>query len=193
MYQESEDSIRYLLFHALTHTGKIDPIDVYLEYPHERVPNRRYAKLDTYVAPRDGRPALAFEIKFKTRRAKGRSPPRTQTAGKAFADILRLAIFRPNEHIKRYFVYIVDDAMKTYYNNPANNLAEFFNLKLNWGFKITRKYLLSRPKTFVKSIRSVMGEPDWWPEPVIICRYRDTLQLMENINVAVRVYEIKVK
>ncbi len=193
LYQESEDSIRYLLFHTLTYTGKIDPIDIYLEYPHERVPNKKYAKLDTYVIPRDGRPALAFEIKFKTRRTNGRSPPKTQTAGKAFADILRLAIFKPNECIKRYFVYVVDDAMIIYYRNKNNNLIEFFDLELNRGFKLTREYLLSRSETFVKSIRSVMGEPDDWPEPIVICRYRDNLQLMGDINVAVRIYEIKIK
>ncbi len=190
MYQESEDTIRYMMFYSLTSVSRISPLDFYLEYPHEEVPEKKYAKLDTYIAPGEHRPALAFEMKFKTRLPSWRNLPKTQVAGSAFADILRLAIFKPKENVKRYFVYVVDNEIITYYNNPANKLAGFFNLGLNKGFKLTRKHLLTRPGTTVKVIREIMGDPNNWPEPTIICRYKENFRLRGN-EIAIRIYEVR--
>ncbi len=190
IYQESEDTIRYMLFYTLTMIGRVDPIDIYLEYPHEDLPGKEYAKLDTFIAPRGQRQALAFEIKFKIKPPSIMSLPKPDIAGSAFVDILRLAVFKPSEEIKRYFIYIVDNEMITYYNNPANRLYEFFNLELNTGFKLTREYLLSRPETMKKRIYQNLGKPSKWPEPIIICRYKNDLKIRNN-TIAIRIYEVK--
>jgi len=191
VYLESEDTIRYVMFYALTTVGGVSPLDIYLEFPHESVPKKRYAKLDTFIASRDDRPALAFEMKLKTRLPGGRNLPKSQIAGSAFADILRLAVFKPGEYVRRYFVYVVDDEMIKYYDNVANRLGDFFRLGLGSSFKLTREYLLSRPKTTVREISSVMGEPGGWPEPLIVCRYKSDLRL-GDYGIAIRIYEVKV-
>ncbi|WP_175059859.1 hypothetical protein [Thermococcus sp. 2319x1] len=199
IYQESEDAIRYMMFHALTTVGGVNPINVYLEYPHPEVPNRNYAKLDTFVAAKENRPALAFEMKFKTRIPSRNNIPRSQIAGSAFADLLRLASFRvkSNEKTKRYFVYVVDDEMIGYYRNPRNCLEEFFDLETNKGFKLTKDYIFFKNKTktekrakwLIRGVESSMGEPTNWPEPTVICRFRRDLDF-GNKEMAIRIYEI---
>jgi len=199
IHQESEDTIRYMMFHALTTVGGIDPLDVYLEYPHPEVPNRKYAKLDTFVAAKENRPALAFEMKFKTKIPSRNNIPRSQIAGSAFADLLRLASFRvkSSEKTKRYFVYVVDDEMIGYYRNPRNCLEEFFDLETNKGFKLTKDYILFKNKTktekrakwLIRGVESSMGEPTNWPEPTVICRFRRDFDFGSN-RIVIRIYEV---
>ncbi|CAB50473.1 hypothetical protein [Pyrococcus abyssi] len=199
IYQESEDTIRYMMFYALTTFGEVDPLDVYLEYPHPEVPKINYAKLDTFIAGKEDRPALAFEMKFKTRIPSRKNIPESQIAGSAFADLLRLALFKLNseKEVKRYFVYIVDNEMIGYYRNPTNKLKEFFDLEINRGFKLARDYILfkdkerkkKRAKSLIKAVVSNIGEPENWPEPRIICRFKRDLSF-KGTKIAIRIYEV---
>ncbi|AMM54973.1 hypothetical protein [Pyrococcus kukulkanii] len=197
LYEESEDTVRYMMFYALTITADIDPLTIYLEYPHQNIPHVKYAKIDTYIAPANNRPALAFEMKFKTKIPSERNIPRSQVAGSAFADILRLALFKPNEDIKRYFVYLVDQEMIRYYRNPQNKLMEFFDLEINKGFKLTRDYILfrdkkkteKRAKWLINEVMKSIGEPQYWPEPTVICRFREDINVNGD-SLAIRIYEV---
>ena len=93
--------------------------NVYLKYPHPEVPNKNYAKLDTFVAAKEDRPALAFEMKFQ-KKIGNNVMPKPDKAGAVFADVLKLALFRKEQgNIKRYFVYVADERMVNYLSNPA--------------------------------------------------------------------------
>ncbi|WP_297458402.1 hypothetical protein [Thermococcus sp.] len=187
IYRESEDTMRYMMFHALTIVGRISPTEVYLEYPHPEVPNRNHAKLDTFVAPKGDRPAIAFEMKFH-RKIGNNELAKPNNAGAVFADVLKLALFRPGANIKRYLVYIADGHMLDYLSNPRNKYEPFINLEENTGFDVTREYLLGKTKTFKRELRRVVGEEEP-PEPTVICRFKRNL-LPENRKIAIRLYEV---
>ncbi|WP_048160006.1 DUF7662 domain-containing protein [Thermococcus barophilus] len=188
IYQESEDTVRYMMFHSLTTVGGVDPTDVYLEYPHPQVPNKKYAKLDTFVAPKENRPALAFEMKFQ-KKIGNNAMPKPDNAGAVFADILKLALFRKEQgNIKRYFVYVADEHMVSYLSNPARGYEPFISLKENTGFKVTREYLIRKPVTFVRQLKRITEKEDF-PEPTVICRFRRDLKL-GNKEIAIRIYEV---
>ncbi|AEH25193.1 DUF7662 domain-containing protein [Pyrococcus yayanosii] len=188
IYQESEDTIRYMMFHVLTTVGGINPLDVYLEYPHPEVPNRKYAKLDTFVAAKENRPALAFEMKFQ-KKIGNNAMPKPDNAGAVFADILKLALFRKEQgNIKRYLVYVADEHMVSYLINPARGYEPFISLKENTGFKVTREYLIRKPVTFVRQLKRIIKKEDF-PEPTVICRFRRDLKL-GNKEMAIRIYEV---
>jgi len=165
IYQESEDTIRYMMFYVLTTVGGINPLDVYLEYPHPEVPNKNYAKLDAFVAAKENRPALAFEMKFQKKIGNNAMP-------KVFADVLKLALFRKEQsNIRRYFVYVADEHMVNYLSNPAHGYEPFISLEKNTGFKVTREYLIRKPVTFIRQLKRITEKEDF-PEATIICRFR---------------------
>ena len=185
-YQESEDTIRYMMFHALTTAEEISPLNVYLEYPHPEVPNKDYAKLDTFVAPMRNRPSLAFEMKFQ-KKIGNNDIPKPNNAGAVFADIFKLALFRKGSgNIKRYFVYVADNHMIKYLCNPK--YEPFIRLQENMGFKIASEYLNKKPKTFIKQLKKIVEKEDF-PEPTVVCRFRKDLNI-ENKEIAIRIYEV---
>jgi hypothetical protein len=145
----TEDCIRYTMFYCLTDSGDIHPSDVVLEYPHPAV---SAARIDTYVAPKEKRPGLAFEFKFDRRIPSGRNPPKTQKAGKVFGDIFRLALFKVGGDVQRYFVYVTDEEMGIYFRNPSNQLVDFFDLEPGAELTIDGEYVNRHPETFVRSV-----------------------------------------
>jgi hypothetical protein len=190
IWQESEDTIRYMMFYALTTVGKIKPLDVYLEYPHPEVPNRNYAKLDTFVAPapNKNRPAIVFEMKFH-KKINDNYVPLPNNAGAVFADILKLALFRKQQkNIKRYMLYVADENMIRYLTKPGNGYGPFLSLEENTGFKIAREYLTEKPRTFINQLKKITGE-EKFPEPIIVCRFKRDIKLADK-DIALRIYEV---
>ena len=55
----------------------------------------------------------------------------------------------------KYFIYLTDGEMATYFQNPANGFAELFSLKVGKAFTIDEKLILSRPRTFQDVVRLV--------------------------------------
>ncbi|WP_461867160.1 DUF7662 domain-containing protein [Thermococcus sp.] len=188
IYQESEDTIRYMMFYALTTVGRVDPLDVYLEYLHPEVPNKKYAKLDTFVSPKEDRPALAFEMKFQ-KKIGNNAVPKPDNAGAVFADILKLALFRKEQgNIERYFVYVADEHMINYLSNSAHGYEPFISLEENTEFKVTREYLIRKPPTFIRQLKKITEKEDF-PEPTVICRFRRDPKF-GNKEMAIRIYKV---
>uniref|UniRef100_A0A7C5Z2W5 Restriction endonuclease n=1 Tax=candidate division CPR3 bacterium TaxID=2268181 RepID=A0A7C5Z2W5_UNCC3 len=175
----TEDSIRYSLFYCLTNYGRIHPSDVILEYPH---PHFSGAKVDTYIPPQNGHFGLVFEFKFDREIPSSKNPPKTQKAGKVFADIFLLVLFKPdNKNVRSYFVYVTDKEMATYFQNPSNQLDNFFNLMPGDILKIDRKYIEKHPRIFVKSVGSNIVDCE------VLCYLRKEFPS----EIWVRIYEIK--
>jgi len=174
----TEDSIRYTLFYCLTRSGGIHPSDIILEYPHPRIPR---AKIDTYISPKNEYSELVFEFKFDRGIPSGNTSPRTQQAGKIFADIFRLALFELNDNVQRYFVYVTDNEMATYFQNLSNQLNDFFNLTFGNILKIDKQYIEKLPNTFTESLGNNVIDCE------IVCRLNKELES----KFWVRIYEIK--
>jgi hypothetical protein len=175
----TEDSIRCTLSYCLTTYGEIHPSDVIFEYPHPLIPG---AEVDTYIPQRSERTGLVFELNFDREIPSGRNLPRTQRAGKVFADIFRLALFEPdNINLRRYFIYVTDKEMATYFQNPSNQLNDFFNQMPGEILKIDRNYTEKHPNSFIKAIGN-----DIIDCKVVCCLNRDF-----ESEIWVRVYEIE--
>lgn len=173
----TEDSVRYTLFYCLTKYGNIDPSQIVLEKPHSSIER---GLVDAYILPLDSEEGLVFEFKYDRGIPSGKNTPRTQKAGKVFADIFRLALFKADHPINRYFVYVTDDEMATYFENPNNQVDDFFNLPIGKELRINEKYINLHPSTFVSSVGENIVECD------LICR------LSRNSDkFASRIYEVK--
>jgi hypothetical protein len=175
----THDSIRYSLFYCLTSYGKIHASDIILEYPHPHISG----EVDTYIPPKSGGSGLVFEFKFDREIPSGKNPPKTQKAGKVFADIFRLALFESNnENIQRYFVYVTDKEMAIYFQNPSNHLDDFFDLTIGDTLRIDRRYIEeNHPNAFVKSVGSHIGNCE------VVCHLRKEF----TPKIWLRIYEIK--
>lgn len=158
--------------------GEICPSDIILEYPHRHISG---AKVDAYIPPKNGRYGLVFELKFDRGIPSGRNPPETQKAGKVFADIFRLALFRLNKYIRCYFVYVTDRKMATYFQNQSNQLDDFFNLMPTKVLRIDRKYIDKHSNTFIKSVGNNVTNCE------IVCH----LSRNFSSEISMRIYEIK--
>lgn len=174
----TEDSIRYTLFYCLTNSGRFHPTDIILEYPHSRIPEK---KVDLYIPGKDGSSDFVFEFKFDREIPSGKNSPRPQKAGKIFADLFRLALFKSGDHVKRFFLYVTDKEMAAYFQNPSNQLEEFFNLNPGNGLLIDRNYIERHSKTFINS-SGIDG---------VDCQIVNQLKREIRPSFWVRIYEVK--
>jgi hypothetical protein len=144
----TEDDIRYTFFYCLMQSG-YRPIDVLLEYPHPAIRN---ARVDTYVPAKDGNQGMVVEFKYDRSIPSGNNTPRTQKAGRVFADLFRLAQFDGGTPLSKYFVYVTDGEMATYFLNRSKNFDTFFQLPPGKTLIIDRPYIENHASTFTKSI-----------------------------------------
>ncbi len=145
----TEDCIRYLFFSSLlTHAG-ITPNEIVLEYPH---PSFAKKVVDAYVLPADGREGMVAEFKYDRRIPSAKRKPRSQQAGKVFADIGRLASFSiRNETIRRYLIYITDGEMQRYFRNARNGLEWFLDAEIGRETPLDLDRLKGLSATFQKN------------------------------------------
>lgn len=171
----TEDSIRYTFFAALLTHG-ISPELVVLEYPH---PSLSAAEIDTVVLSTNLTPQVAIEFKYDRTIPSEANQPRTQKAGAALGDLVRLLKI-PSPCI-RYFVYTTDGELARYFANPQNGLSDFFGLATGARLALDGEYFIRQSRTFHES----MGR---WP-----CRATlyatATEQLPQGHHL--RVYEIE--
>lgn len=146
----TEDSIRYTFFAALLSQTSLRPEDIVLEQPHPNIPR---AEIDTWISAANGANGAAVEFKYDRQIPSAHNGPRTQKAGKVFHDFYRLGRLSPD--MRRYFVYVADVEMTSYFSNPSNNLAGFFNLAEGRSLLIDSAFLSGRPATFVNSLGPV--------------------------------------
>lgn len=171
----TEDSVRYLFFHSVTHTFGISPNEILLEYPH---PADSKKEVDMIVVSSETRPKFAFEFKFH--RSTGSTMPRTMNAGQLFKDIFRLAMYkRHNETSRCFVVYATDSTMMNYFCNKGNKLNDFFNLDIDKSLLIDKKYVKKHTKTFIEYCECV-------------CDCKASMCLKQDFdNLSIRIFEIE--
>ena len=177
----TEDSVRYTLFHCLTSYLDITPLDIVVEYPHSQIPK---AMIDTYVLSKHELPGLIFEFKFDRKIPSHKNLNKTQRAGNVFSDIFRLVTFKSqHENLHRYFVYVTDKEMATYFRNPYNQLNDFFDLDLEKSISIERNYIENHPDTFIRAVG----------KPIVTCDVIARLKEDFDQGMWLRIYEVKYK
>lgn len=141
----TEDSVRYTFFAALLSSGYYEPTHIVLELPH---PTIHGAEIDTFIAAQKDRPALAIEFKYDRPIPSQRNLPRTQKAGQVFKDIFRLAHVPTTTAEVKYFVYLTDQEMASYFQNPRNGLLDFYDLRTNQAYMLSEDHFHSLAHTF---------------------------------------------
>ena len=176
----TEDSIRYTFFHCLTNSGQFLPSDIIVEYPlkhrdehnMEGSSKNSHEKIDTYIPPKNDKIGLAFEFKYDREIPSGKNSPKTQNAGSIFNDVFRLASFKREENLHRYFIYVTKKGMGTYFNN-SQCLADFFNLPTGTTYNLDQTTFdnlafsfRNKVKTFVPctiiGVFKYNNAPDFW-------------------------------
>ncbi len=151
---ESEDTIRYTMFHALSMALDVRPEFVFLEYPHPHVPAKRNPKLDTFVEAHDGVPSMAFEMKFTVKNIEnGHNLPKTRILGALISDLIRLHYVRDAD--LRYFVWVFDRDMGIYI---CNKDTSWRNLVGGGKLSFSKEEIRSLPKVARDEIRKRIGE-----------------------------------
>lgn len=118
----TEDSIRYTFFAALLDAG-VQPEEVEIESPH---PQRPRARIDTYIRARGDEPGAAFEFKY-AKESEVFALPRPMIAGSLLHDLQRLADFKPDAALDRYFVFATGPAIHNYLRRESNGLACWYD------------------------------------------------------------------
>jgi hypothetical protein len=173
----TEDSVRYTLFHCLTKCMNLNPSNIILEEMHPSIPR---AEVDMHILADKEVPEIFFEFKYDRAIPSEKNAPRPQKAGKIFADIFRLALIKSSASNKRYFVYVTDGEMATYFMNTPNRLSDFFNLNLEEHLVVDSKYVNNHCETFVKRAG------DYVAPCKIVCKLSD--KTIEDMWI--RIYEI---
>ena len=173
----TEDSVRYTFFYCLTKCMTLNPSDIILEEVH---PSIQRAEVDMHILACKESPEIFFEFKYDRAIPSERNAPRPQKAGKIFADIFRLALIKSNASNKRYFVYVTDGEMATYFMNTPNRLSDFFNLNLKEHLVVNSKYVNNHCETFVNSAGGNVAP----------CKLVCKLSEKANDDIWIRIYEI---
>lgn len=111
--------------------------------------------IDTYIRSTLERTELAIEFKYDRQIPSGKNAPRPQKAGKIFNDISRLIQFNQSKKDTKailWVIYFTDKEMGSYLRNPNNGLVDFYELPKGEELTIDDDYVLSKSKTFIKSI-----------------------------------------
>jgi hypothetical protein len=117
----SEDNVRYSFYLSAIQIGKLYHTDVALEYPHPAISG---AQIDTYICGDEYPQGIAIEFKYDRCNPGGTNQNRTQRAGNFLADIFRLNLIPENLAEDKFFIYLTDDEMSSYFRNPSNNMSE---------------------------------------------------------------------
>jgi hypothetical protein len=150
----SEDNIRYSLYSALIQRGNVFHTEISLEYPH---PSIKRAQIDTYINGDSYPHGVAIEFKYDRSNPGGTNQNRTQRAGAFLADIFRLSLV-PNTLAKtKYFVYLTDGEMHSYFCNPNNSLNKLYQLPNNVGFSLDDTLLSKLAKSATSRIGNLLN------------------------------------
>jgi hypothetical protein len=90
-------------------------------------------------------------------------------------------MFDTDKNVRKWFVYITDTEMASYFTNIKNRVKDFFDLDVNNKLVIDNNYLQHKPKTFKKEIKAHNIK-----ELKITCVYKYDLPNFHKL----RIYEI---
>ena len=122
----SEDDVRYSFYLAAVQRGSIYHSDLSLEHPHPAIP---HAHIDTLIHGDTSPRGTAIEFKYDRSNPGGTNQNRTQRAGSFLADLFRLGLIPDELAMEKFFVYLTDQGMASYFLNPSNDLSRLYNIE----------------------------------------------------------------
>jgi hypothetical protein len=144
-----EEDLRYCAVCALESFGMFPRGAIRLDYPHPLFDGK---KIDIFLSSYSGRDAIACELKYDRVIRSGHSQPRSMKAGAILNDVLRLAHFKASTHVERFLIYLTDEEMRGYLENPKNGFAPLFNDSGPQQLAITSLFSDSRAASVRKMI-----------------------------------------
>lgn len=141
----SEDDVRYAFLYSLSKIGKYNPLEIELEKPYKEG-NLKNDKMDLYVSPKRGNDAFAVEFKYHG--PKAYVTARTSDTGSIFWDFAKLSREIGKNKMSAYFVYVLDEKMKKYFEKKKS-LSWLLNLSKGRR-SITKAYFKKLPLTMRK-------------------------------------------
>ena len=146
-FSTSEDTVRYVFFHALMKVGKYRLEEIELEKPCKD-PYFGKSKFDLFVKTKNSYP-LVIEFKYHKQHKESAF---TSEVGALFWDFAKLVseLDGRKNKIAAYFVYVLRESMKAYLDNPRRKrLRCFFNLKKGSSMRFGKRDIMN-----LKSIRT---------------------------------------
>jgi len=140
-----EDSVRYTFFYALLSSVACRHTEVIIEYPHPVIEKK---EIDFLIIPQDNRLSSALEFKYDRAIPSRRNLNKTDRAGMFCNDLLRLAHIPKSTAARKFFVYVTDSQMASYFRNPNNRFASLFELATGKECQVGREFLDGRPSSF---------------------------------------------
>jgi hypothetical protein len=147
----TEDSIRYTFFAALLRVG-LQPHEIVLEHRHDAIAG---AEIDTFIPGIGTGPGVAIEFKYDRRIPSGRNQPRTMKAGAVISDMGHLNQVR--SECLRYFIYVTDQEMATYWRNEGNRLSQIFSLRPSESLDVSSELFDKMRPTFLAKLKGWSG------------------------------------
>lgn len=138
----SEDDVRYTFLYSLSKIGKYNPLEIELEKSYKE-DNLKNDKMDLYVSPKRGNDAFAVEFKYHG--PKAYATARTSDAGSIFWDFAKLSGEIGKNKMSAYFVYVLDEKMKKYFEKKKS-LSCLLDLSKG-RLRITKAYFKELPPT----------------------------------------------
>jgi hypothetical protein len=172
----TEDSVRYTFFYAILQENSVSHTDIVLEYPH---PALSGAEIDTLIGLNTAW-ATALEFKFDRGNPGGTNQNRTQRAAAVLNDIFRLARVPSNIAARKFFIYVTDIEMASYFSNPVNRLCEFYGVCGDIRFALGQSLLNGAPKTLAGGIERLL----------IDCQVAGIFSMELARKHAIRVFEV---
>jgi hypothetical protein len=150
----SEDNVRYSYFLSANQVGKINHTDIYLEYPHPNLPGK---EIDSYIIGDSYPKGVAIEFKYDRSNPGGTNQNRTQRAGSFLADLFRLNLVPTSTAEEKYFVYLTDKEMASYFLNPQNKLSRLYNLNYEQDYLLDIDLVNSLAKSASNQVKNLVS------------------------------------
>jgi hypothetical protein len=101
---------------------------------------------------------VAVEFKYDRGNPGGANQNRTQRAAAVVNDLFRLVKLPSSVASVKYFVYVTDAEMARYFKNPANRLADLFELSGTTRYALSASAFQGFSQTFVTRIASLASD-----------------------------------
>ncbi len=150
----SEDNVRYSYYLSINQVGKVIHTEVFLEFPHPKLPGK---EIDSFIKGDAYPKGVAIEFKYDRSNPGGTNQNRTQRAGSFLADIFRLNMVPNSTAEDKFFVYLTDKEMASYFLNPKNKLSRLYNLLHDQEYLLGTDLINSLAKSATNQVKDLVS------------------------------------
>jgi hypothetical protein len=153
------------------------PEEVNLEMPHPTIGD---AEIDLVIEKVDKTFSAAFEFKYDRHITDEIYLSETQQAGEVLNSVFLLARIPQRVYTGRYFIYVTDQKMATYFQNPKNGLSGFFNLSGDRVLKMDTDFIINNAKALHNVVEDMF----------VVCSVQGVFSQEISGGHSVRIYKV---